>query len=398
MRKIRKVYNVKIVAVIVASVFLCNAIGYSWPASRNSLRVPLRKNVYSDAQEILIDDIDISDDALVHITKVNGSQIKFYSKYQVGSTVIRKVKYENELGIEHKYMAKYLNNDIGTNWFIIPQVKYLRFLRAKGVKDIPEVMHFVEIKENGLKLILFKELPKGRTLREIINKGEIGKYDIIDIMLKVAKIVKLLIDNGIYHLDIRPSNIYITDDGEIKLISFNIACTKNKEEFIERRLWSVGVPHFISANRAKDIKDIVDEEKDAPLSLCPGDEVYSLGMTLAIILGIDIERIARTVELGGGPGFFMNPPLDKIKLLAETIIKDLKSRRSIKGEVKVVLKRALSKKHMFRKIIHGESSYKTIDEFINDLTKIQRQRIKFKDIAFTWIRQKLFKNSINKHL
>jgi hypothetical protein len=50
MRKIRKVYNVKIIAVIIASVFLCNDALYSFPVSRDLLRVPL--GGYKDIGEI----------------------------------------------------------------------------------------------------------------------------------------------------------------------------------------------------------------------------------------------------------------------------------------------------------------------------------------------------------
>jgi hypothetical protein len=45
MRKIRKVYNAKVVVVIVASVFFCNATLHPSPISKDSLRVPLKSYI-----------------------------------------------------------------------------------------------------------------------------------------------------------------------------------------------------------------------------------------------------------------------------------------------------------------------------------------------------------------
>ncbi|MHC4123834.1 MAG: hypothetical protein ACYSSI_09700 [Planctomycetota bacterium] len=68
MRKIRKDYNLKIVSAIVASLFLCNATIYSYPITKDSLRVPIgtkklqerirkskkihRKKVYQNSKDV----------------------------------------------------------------------------------------------------------------------------------------------------------------------------------------------------------------------------------------------------------------------------------------------------------------------------------------------------------
>jgi hypothetical protein len=54
MRKIRKVYNVKIIAVIVVGVFLCNASVYSHPITKNFLRVPMDKDTHDRIMDELI--------------------------------------------------------------------------------------------------------------------------------------------------------------------------------------------------------------------------------------------------------------------------------------------------------------------------------------------------------
>ncbi|MHC4123836.1 MAG: hypothetical protein ACYSSI_09710, partial [Planctomycetota bacterium] len=134
MRKIRKVYNVKIVAIIVASLLLCNVTLYSYPASRDSLRVPIGDYTRIEKQQ---NENVVEEQALAEEdnTELDGDKVEkklldtFYS--HISKDKLKAALIEGEvLAEDRKY--KYLYFDFWRNTDISMEIGE-RFYRAGDI-------------------------------------------------------------------------------------------------------------------------------------------------------------------------------------------------------------------------------------------------------------------------
>ena len=89
----------------------------------------------------------------------------------------------------------------------------------------PGIVMIFEIGEHaGQDYIAMEYLP-GRSLRELLVRGELGagRADLIEICAKVAVAVGAAHAAGILHRDIKPENVVVTDGGDVKVVDFGIA-------------------------------------------------------------------------------------------------------------------------------------------------------------------------------
>ncbi len=108
----------------------------------------------------------------------------------------------------------------------------------------------------------------GITLKEYINKiGAITWNDALFFMTQILRAVQHAHDKGIVHRDIKPQNIILLPNGDIKVTDFGIARFSRSETrtLTEQAIGSV---HYIAPEQAKG--EFTDEKAD----------IYSLGVVL----------------------------------------------------------------------------------------------------------------------
>lgn len=347
MRKFNKGYNLKIIALIfmLIGVFLGHNFAYSLDVSH--LRAPLQKGTYSRILSSIPDD-----DSLISTDEVNNKEIKYvgYPDGKIGGFVLG-AEYE-AIYKGKKYLARWIpDHDIA-------RVRILRYLERKGVRGISKIEHFFKLGRN--KGVLF-EFVEGKTLAEKI--GELSHREAVDIILKVARTVKALIENGVYHWDIRPDNIYITDKGEVMLMGFHSAFS-GSDEFIKRELYAEGhgdLRRLLIEQAHKDRKDrtpsgTLTGKPPEDITFSPADEIFSLAVSLHYALRRDLSRERYIVgditrDIGIGNYHPEIPEMLKAVLIKAIYIKDWK--RDYLGRIK------------------SRSSYKTVNGFIKALEKVQ---------------------------
>src|SRR5689334_10907335 len=101
---------------------------------------------------------------------------------------------------------------------IDPQADH-RFLReAKHTSNLqhPNIATIYEYgKAEGTSYIAMEYL-QGRTLDKILKDQQLGFEECVRILLKVAEALKLVHESGLVHRDLKPGNVMVLDDGNVK--------------------------------------------------------------------------------------------------------------------------------------------------------------------------------------
>lgn len=96
------------------------------------------------------------------------------------------------------------------------------YLKAHPIANMPKI---IEIYESSNCLIVIEEFIIGQNLEHILEKGPLSEEQAIIVALYVCDILNELhnLPTPIIHRDVKPSNIIITIDSEVKLLDMNVA-------------------------------------------------------------------------------------------------------------------------------------------------------------------------------
>jgi serine/threonine protein kinase len=144
---------------------------------------------------------------------------------------------------------------------------FLREARSAAAISHPHIVQVYFVGEEEGQYYLVMELLKGRSLREVIEKdGPMPEERALEIAIEVTEGLRAAYKSQMIHGDIKPANIFISDDVGAKILDFGLAKLANVEVAPGDGVW--GSPHYISpervGQRAEDFRS----------------DVYSLGATL----------------------------------------------------------------------------------------------------------------------
>ena len=139
-------------------------------------------------------------------------------------------------------------------------------------------------------VFLVMELLTGATLRERASTRG-GKLAPDEVLLAADQLLDVLAhahDLGIVHRDVKPENLFVTHDGQLRLLDFGIARLVEPvpgahSETIDGM--PMGSPSFMSPEQARGRWDLVGAQSD----------VWSVGATMFNLLSGEDVHIARTV-------------------------------------------------------------------------------------------------------
>lgn len=120
------------------------------------------------------------------------------------------------------------------------------------------------------------EYLEGITLKELIKKEErIPEEVAVRMMMPIIKLLKALHSDGIIHRDISPDNIFLCNNGNIKLIGFSVAkFYTNDNRAIVRTTGYSPIEQYYFAGK-----------------IGPWSDVYALGATMyRMITGVKPEE------------------------------------------------------------------------------------------------------------
>lgn len=140
---------------------------------------------------------------------------------------------------------------------------------------------------NGRCFIVMQYMPRGTLENVIKDKWELKISQILQWMLDVTEALKFALDSGIVHHDIKPANILVDFDNNVKIGDFGLAYALNdiKSEHLQAELSTFGSPDYVSPEK---LTDGYESTK--------GD-IFSLGVTFyELITGVKPFKKAREDE------------------------------------------------------------------------------------------------------
>ena len=70
---------------------------------------------------------------------------------------------------------------------------------------------------------LAMELVQGRNLRQFVREKGLGVREVLLLFLQLVEAVSFIQSKGILHLDLKPSNVLVDEDGKLKLLDFGLS-------------------------------------------------------------------------------------------------------------------------------------------------------------------------------
>lgn len=146
--------------------------------------------------------------------------------------------------------------------------KFKKEALAAGGLTHPNIVAVYDLGQEYNIDYIVMEYIDGLTLKEYIKRRDVmGSEEVLKIAIKIAEALKAAHANGIIHRDIKPQNIMVTQQGDVKVTDFGIAKAATSST-ITQRGEALGSVHYFSPEQARG--SFVDARSD----------LYSLGITM----------------------------------------------------------------------------------------------------------------------
>jgi dipeptidyl aminopeptidase/acylaminoacyl peptidase len=101
--------------------------------------------------------------------------------------------------------------------------RFAQEAQAAAALNHPNVVAVYDVHIDGDTPYVVSELLEGETLRAALTRGPLPPRRAVDIATQVAAGLAAAHQKGIVHRDVKPENIFLTNDGRAKLLDFGIA-------------------------------------------------------------------------------------------------------------------------------------------------------------------------------
>jgi serine/threonine-protein kinase len=150
--------------------------------------------------------------------------------------------------------------------------RFKREAKASASLTHEGIVNVYDFWKDQKSLYLVMEYLAGKNLEEILESiGPLPIPAAVMIVARVAEALHYSHQRGIIHRDVKPSNIFVTRRGEVKLTDFGIAYTPQAPTLTQRGM-TIGTPAYMSPEQIKGERP--DERSD----------IFSLGMVLYELL------------------------------------------------------------------------------------------------------------------
>ncbi len=237
-----------------------------------------------------------------------------------------------DLKLDRKVSFKVLKEEFVDEEFI---GKFSKEARAAARITHVNIASVYDVGNDGNIYYIVMEYIDGYTLKQIIKeKAPFDNEEVIGIAVQIANALEVAHSNNIVHRDIKPQNILVTKDGDVKVTDFGIARATTSNTITTDTMGSV---HYFSPEQARG--GYVDYKSD----------IYSLGIIMFEMvtgkLPFDGEGVVQLAMK------HINDPLPNMRL----------SNPNVSNSLEKIIIKATEK--------NSDNRYSSVKELNNDLKK-----------------------------
>lgn len=168
------------------------------------------------------------------------------------------------------------------------QKRFIREAYVVNALDHPAIVpvHDAGVDDTGAPFLVM-DLLEGQTLEAMRTErgGALPAFLVLDIAERLLDALAVAHGHGIIHRDIKPANLFSTTRGELKVLDFGIAGSRERSSTVGTHTRSgslLGTPAFASPEQARGRFDEVDHQSD----------IWSVGATLFTLLTGETVHVA----------------------------------------------------------------------------------------------------------
>jgi serine/threonine-protein kinase len=128
--------------------------------------------------------------------------------------------------------------------------RFYREAKVAGRLQHRNLISVFDMGEEDGRLFMVMELLRGETLNEYMKRhAPLGLENCLDLMGQMCEGLAVAHVHGIFHRDIKPGNIFVQDDGSLKILDFGVA--RLADSNMTASGFIVGTPDFMSPEQAR---------------------------------------------------------------------------------------------------------------------------------------------------
>jgi len=221
------------------------------------------------------------------------------------------------------------------------RARFHREAEAAARLSHPNIITIYDVGEDGDRFFIVMELLRGSILKDYLKQPEGARLERkLDLMAQLCTGIGAAHRASVYHRDIKPGNIFVRDDGILKILDFGVARIASSS--MTASGFIVGTPDYMSPEQAKGWE--IDQRSD----------IFSLGGVFYFMLtgrkpfpATDLPTLFHQIQSDEAPA-----PLGPLGI-------------DVPPALTALIMKALSKKR--------ETRYQTCQEMLADLENVRYQ-------------------------
>jgi eukaryotic-like serine/threonine-protein kinase len=158
--------------------------------------------------------------------------------------------------------------------------RFRREARAVAKLSHPNIVTVIDRGDDGGRQYIVFEHVEGENLKELVlRSGRLPVQRALELALAVADGLAFAHDHGLVHRDVKPQNVLLSSEGEVKVTDFGIARSLHMDHGVTQTGTVLGTGEYLAPEQA------------SGRQVSPATDVYSLGVVLWELLAGDVPFV-----------------------------------------------------------------------------------------------------------